>query len=206
MTSNALHGNRPARVLIMHGWTNRRQEGNWHRILVSKLRHQGHQVLYPQFPSTENPTLEDWQDLLIAELGLLHEAGTGETVVIGHSLGCVNFIHAAIEGKIKHPIDRLLLVAPADPDLLGEIEGLKVDLRKPAAKKAVDAVVRNLTIVGSDADPWAPNGIQETFGTPLGVKAIVIHGAQHFTTDQGWGKWDGLFDWVNDAEADITVR
>ena len=91
-----------ARVLIMHGWTNRRAEGNWHRWLVSQLRHQGHQVLYPQFPSTDNPTLEDWQDLLLAELDLLEEAGPGESIVIGHSLGCINFIHAAVDGKIKN--------------------------------------------------------------------------------------------------------
>ena len=152
-----------ARVLIMHGWTNRRQEDTWHRILVSALRHQGHQVLYPQFPSTDNPTLDEWQELLLAELALLEEAGPGEKVVIGHSLGCVNFLHAAVEGKIKHKIDRLLFVAPADPNLLGEIKGLNVDLAKPATKQALDAVVGSLTLVGSDADPWIP----EAFSQPL---------------------------------------
>jgi predicted alpha/beta hydrolase family esterase len=195
-----------ARVLIMHGWTNRRQENTWHRILVSALRHQGHQVLYPQFPSTDNPTLEEWQELLLAELELLEEAGPGETVVIGHSLGCVNFLHAAVEGKIKNPVDRLLFVAPADPKLLGEIEGLKVDLSKPKTKQALDAVVRNLTVVGSDADPWIPDGVQQTFADPLGIEAIVIEGAGHFKGDEGWGKWQGLLDWVNDPSADITVR
>jgi predicted alpha/beta hydrolase family esterase len=195
-----------ARVLIMHGWTNRRQENTWHRILVSALRHQGHQVLYPQFPSTDNPTLEEWQELLLAELELLEEAGPGETVVIGHSLGCVNFIHAAVEGKIKNPVDRLLFVAPADPKLLGEIEGLKVDLSKPKTKQALDAVVRNLTVVGSDADPWIPDGVQQTFAEPLGVDAIVIEGAGHFKGDEGWGQWQGLLDWMNDPSADITIR
>ena len=200
--ANAAH----VRVLIMHGWTNRRQENTWHRILVSALRHQGHQVLYPQFPSTDNPTLEEWQELLLAELELLEEAGPGETVVIGHSLGCVNFIHAAVEGKIKNPVDRLLFVAPADPKLLGEIEGLKVDLSKPKTKQALDAVVRNLTVVGSDADPWIPDGVQQTFAEPLGVEAIVIEGAGHFKGDEGWGQWQGLLDWVNDPSADITIR
>lgn len=195
-----------ARVLIMHGWTNRRQEDTWHRILVSALRHQGHQVLYPQFPSTDNPTLDEWQELLLAELALLEEAGPGEKVVIGHSLGCVNFLHAAVEGKIKHKIDRLLFVAPADPNLLGEIKGLNVDLAKPATKQALDAVVGSLTLVGSDADPWIPEGIQPTFAKPLGVDAVVIEGAGHFKGDEGWGKWQGLLDWVNDPAADITVR
>ena len=195
-----------ARVLIMHGWTNRRQENTWHRILVSTLRHQGHQVLYPQFPSTDNPSLEDWQELLLAELALLEEAGPGEKIVIGHSLGCVNFIHAAVEGKINNPVDRLLLVAPADPKLLGEIQGLNVNLAKPATKAALDAVAHSLTIVGSDADPWSPDGVQATFGKPLGVEAIIIEGAKHFKGDEGWGKWQGLSDWVNDRSADITVR
>lgn len=195
-----------ARVLIMHGWTNRRQEDTWHRILVSALRHQGHQVLYPQFPSTDNPTLNEWQDLLLAELALLEEAGPGEKIVIGHSLGCVNFLHAAVEGKIKHKVDRLLFVAPADPQLLGEIQGLNVDLSKPATKQALEAVVASLTVVGSDADPWIPEGVQQTFADPLGVQAVVIEGAGHFKGDEGWGKWQGLLDWVNDPAADITVR
>jgi predicted alpha/beta hydrolase family esterase len=195
-----------ARVLIMHGWTNRRQENTWHRILVSALRHQGHQVLYPQFPSTDNPSLSDWQELLLAELELLEEAGPGESVVIGHSLGCVNFLHAAVEGKIKNKVDRLLFVAPADPKLLGEIQGLNLDLSKPATKQALDAVVASLTVVGSDADPWIPDGVQPTFAVPLGVDAVVIEGAGHFKGDEGWGHWQGLIDWVNDPSADITVR
>ena len=195
-----------ARVLIMHGWTNRRQENTWHRILASALRHQGHQVLYPQFPSTDNPSLEDWQELLLAELALLEEAGPGEKIVIGHSLGCVNFIHAAVEGKVSSPVDRLLLVAPADPKLLGEIKGLNVNLAKPATKAALNSVVNSLTIVGSDADPWSPDGVQETFGKPLGIEAIIIEGARHFKGDEGWGAWQGLLDWVNDPTADITIR
>jgi predicted alpha/beta hydrolase family esterase len=195
-----------ARVLVMHGWTNRRAEGNWHRWLVSQLRHQGHQVLYPQFPSTDNPTLEDWQDLLAAELELLEEAGPGESIVIGHSLGCINFIHAAVDGKVKNAVDRLLLVAPADPKLLGEIKGLKVNLSKSATKDALHSVVKSLTIVGSDGDPWSPDGVQSTFGEPLGVEAVIIPGAQHFRADEGWGEWQGLLDWVNDPSADITIR
>ena len=162
--------------------------------------------MYPQFPSTDNPSLEDWQELLLAELALLEEAGTGEKIVIGHSLGCVNFIHAAVEGKINNPVDRLLLVAPADPKLLGEIKGLNVKLAKPATKVALNSVVRSLTIVGSDADPWSPDGVQETFGKPLGIEAIIIEGARHFKADEGWGEWQGLSNWVNDPTADLTIR
>lgn len=190
----------------MHGWTNRREIGVWQRTLASQLRHQGHQVLYPQFPDTDNPTLEHWQELLLAELEILDEAGPGETIAIGHSLGCINWLQAAVEGKITKTVDRLLLVAPADPMLLGEVKGLKVKLSDKAIKTAVQASTRSLTIVGSDADPWAPNGVQATFGDPLGVEAVILPGAKHFSKNDGFNQWQGVLDWINDPKADLTVR
>ena len=195
-----------SRVLILHGWTNRRQEGNWHRRLASALRHQGHQVIYPQFPSTDNPTLDDWQEILLAELELLNEAGPGELITVSHSLGCVNFIHAAIEGKIKKPIDRLLMVAPADPDLLTEIKGLKADLSKGSTRLALENAAKSITLVGSDQDPWLPNGIEETYGKPLGIKSVLMNGAGHFNLASGFSQWQGVIDWVNDPSSDITIR
>lgn len=195
-----------ARILLMHGWTNKRELGVWQRTLASALRHQGHQVLYPQFPETDNPTLEHWQELLLTELDILDEAGTGETIAIGHSLGCINWIQAAVEKKIVKPVDRLLLVAPADPKLLGEVKGLKVNLSDKKTKAAVEASARSITIVGSDADPWAPNGVQATFGDPLGVQAVILQGAKHFSKADGFSQWQGVIDWINDAKADLTVR
>ncbi|MEI6590873.1 MAG: alpha/beta hydrolase, partial [Actinomycetes bacterium] len=68
-----------ARVLINHGWTNTRQPEHWQRLLAGALRREGHQVLYPQYPETQKPVFDDWQALLLAELELLHESGSGET-------------------------------------------------------------------------------------------------------------------------------
>ena len=72
-----------AKVLILHGWTNRRQPGHWQRHLANELRKQGHIVAYPQFPNTDQPKLGEWQELLAAELDILAEIEDGETIVIG---------------------------------------------------------------------------------------------------------------------------
>ncbi|MEY4262712.1 MAG: hypothetical protein RLY88_420 [Actinomycetota bacterium] len=194
------------KVLMLHGWTNRRLPDVWHHQMTTALRRAGHQVLYPQFPSPDEPSLQEWQDLLVAELKMLHDAGDGETVVIGHSLGCLNWIQAAATGKITEPADRVLFVAPADPDLLQDIEGIAVDLTNPSVAAAVHASTKSLTILGSDADPWTPRGMQATFGDPLGVEAVIIPGARHFTAADGWGQWSGVIDWVADPTADITKR
>ena len=195
-----------AKVLILHGWTNRRQAGHWQRILATALREQGHIVAYPQFPNTDEPKLDEWQELLGAELDILSEIAPGETIVIGHSLGCINWIQGASTGLIKTPVDRVLLVAPADPRLLGEIDGLNVDIADPVVAAATLASTASITVVASDKDKWIPRGIVATFGTPLGVDPVILPGAGHLSLDDGFGQWQGVIDWVNDPKADLTQR
>jgi predicted alpha/beta hydrolase family esterase len=195
-----------AKVLILHGWTNRRQPGHWQRHLANELRRQGHIVAYPQFPNTDQPKLAEWQELLAAELDILAEIEAGETIVIGHSLGCINWIQGASTGLIKQPVDRVLLVAPADPRVLGEVEGLQVDLADPAVAQATHSSTASLTILASDKDKWTPRGIQATFGEPLGLTPVILEGAGHLSLDDGFGSWQGVIDWVNDPKADLTRR
>ena len=195
-----------AKVLILHGWTNRRQQGHWQRHLATALRQQGHIVAYPQFPNPDEPKLDEWQELLVAELDILAEIESGETIVIGHSLGCINWIQGAATGLISNPVDRVLLVAPADPRMLGEVEGLKVDINDPSVAAAVHASTGQLIVLASDKDKWTPRGIQATFGEPLGVSPVILPGAGHLSLDDGFGFWQGVIDWVNDPKADLTTR
>ena len=195
-----------AKVLILHGWTNRRQPGHWQRHLASELRKQGHIVAYPQFPNPDQPKLDEWQELLVAELDILAEIEAGETIVIGHSLGCINWIQGASTGLITAPVDRVLLVAPADPRVLGEVEGLKVNLADPAVAAATHASTASLTVLASEKDKWTPRGIQVTFGDPLGLTPVILEGAGHLSLDDGFGHWQGVIDWVNDPKADLTRR
>ena len=195
-----------AKVLILHGWTNRRQPGHWQRHLANELRKQGHIVAYPQFPNPDQPKLAEWQELLVAELDILAEIEAGETIVIGHSLGCINWIQGASTGLITTPVDRVLLVAPADPWVLGEVEGLKVDLTDPAVAAATHASTASLTVLASEKDKWTPRGIHATFGEPLGLTPVILEGAGHLSLDDGFGFWQGVIDWVNDPKADLTRR
>lgn len=207
-------------VLINHGWTNTRQDGHWQRFLASALRAQGHQVFYPQYPDTENPVFEKWAWLLNAEIELMLEtrevfeaqaktaAGSNELIVIGHSLACVTWLKASANGllPVGFRTDRLLLVAPPDPSLLGPVSSFEIDFSKFDARAAIARSTHSLTLLGSDADPWTPEGLQPTFGVPLGVEAIIIPGAKHLASGDGWGYWQGVIDWVNDPMADITKR
>ncbi len=197
-----------ARVLIHHGLANRRWPDHWQRHLANSLRQQGHLVSYAQFPNPEKPTLEEWQAMLHAEAELLVEAGdqAGELIFVGHSLGCLNFLWAASEGALPTRFSRALLVAPADPTLLPDLDIERLNVEKPDFSARIGVFVDVVTLVASDKDMWLPRGIGETFGKQLGVEPVVIEGANHLSRADGWGYWQGVIDWVNDPTADITVR
>ncbi|MFM5905138.1 MAG: alpha/beta hydrolase [Micrococcales bacterium] len=202
-----------AYVLINHGWTNHRPQGHWQRLTAAALRAQGHTVAYPQYPSPDQPKFSEWSALLGAELELLAEArvlagGTGEFVVLAHSLGCVTWLKSAIDGLLPESIkpDRLLLVAPAANEMLDPIPDFKVDLKAPGAAEAARKSAGQITLVGSDRDVWTPQGVQHHFGEPLALEAVTIFGAKHLALGDGWGNWQGVVNWVNDASADLTVR
>ena len=200
-----------AYVLINHGWTNVRAEDHWQRKLAVALRRQGHQVFYPQYPSTDAPSFADWSWLLARELEILLETrgdDSDEIIVIGHSLGNINLLKSAAAGILPADlsIDRLLIAAPPESKLLSELSDFSFELSDPALAGALHAVARSITLVGSDADPWCPSGIQAVFGDPLGVDAVIIPGGKHLSSKDGWGSWQGIIDWVSNPDSDLTKR
>ena len=200
-----------AYVLINHGWTNVRPAEHWQRKLAVALRRQGHQVFYPQYPNTLEHNFDDWAWLLRGELDILLEtrgSGTDEVIVIGHSLGNVLWLKAALDGHLPDGFvaDRLLMVAPPERTGISKLPSFDITQSEAQMKAGLAKSARAITLVGSDNDPWSPSGLQAAVGDPLGLQALIIPGAGHLSGKDGWGDWQGVIDWVNDAKADITRR
>jgi len=220
-------------VLIHHGWTNTRQTDHWQHHLALALRAQGHQVSYAQYPETQLPNYAAWSELLVAELELLVEqrelarrgisatanAGKGEAaelddelVLVGHSLGCVNIMKNALEGTIRPELraNRTLFVAPAALRTLGQVSSFQFELETAEHEHALHEAVRTnvgtVQLVASDKDPWLPLGIGAAYGNALKTEAVIIEGAGHLALADGWGKWQGVIDWVNNPAADLRQR
>lgn len=196
------------RVLIIHGWGNHRPVGHWHRHLATALRQQGHVVAYPQLPNTDLPNLDEWLDVLKTELEMLSEINDNELVVVAHSLGCLTWINIAMRGLAPKDVSRVLLAAPADPDLCGEVPTFVMDLTDTKIKSAVQAASKVTLLISGDQDDWTPRGLQETFGKPLDLPCVIISGAGHMTVEQSpsWGHWQGVIDWVNDPAASLKNK
>lgn len=193
------------RVLVIHGWGNRRHVNHWHRRLVKALREQGHAVSYPQLPNTDNPVLDEWLEVIANDYSMLNEL-EGEFLVVGHSLGCLTWLNAVKNDVITRPVDRVLLVAPADPDLCADAPTFQLDLHDPQLRAKVHAASASTVCVGSDSDPWLPRGVVDTFATPLDVPTVIVQGASHFAEEEGWGQWQGVINWIDDPKADLAIR
>jgi predicted alpha/beta hydrolase family esterase len=183
------------RFLVVHGWQNHRPAEHWQHWLTESLRASGEQVLYPQLPDPDMPSLETWRAVLRDELAML---GDGERVVICHSLGCLLWLRHAETAAPEHRVDRVLLVCPPGPSTLpSELAAFHA---APLDAAAVRASVRDrVELVCTDADPWCPEGAVALYGRALDLPVHVIEGAGHLSLDEGYGPWPAVERWAREG-------
>ncbi len=191
--------------LLIHGLENHRPEGHWMRHLAARLRKQGQYVAYPQLPNPDSPNASEWLEVLITEIELLKEAGSESVVVIAHSLGCVAWLKLIASVNLNLEVERTLLVAPADPELLIAAKTFQ-DVFQTELKSKLISASKETFILAGDNDPWLPNGVVETFGKPLGIIPIVWQGVGHISMDEGFGIWDGVVYWALDPSNDLLIH
>lgn len=135
------------------------------------------------------------------------QMGTGERVVVAHSLSCLLWLHAAARGLVDPPADRVLLVAPPSPEATAsypEIAGFVAPLDPASAHASSRAAVR---LVASDRDEYSTEGsAHDVYGEPLGLDSEVLVGAGHLTIDDGYGPWPAVLAWCLDPAVRFAPR
>jgi predicted alpha/beta hydrolase family esterase len=186
---------RRRRFLILHGVENRRPPEHWQYQLAEELHDRGEIVLYPQLPEPDAPRLEDWLELLRGELDQL---GSGERIVVCHSLAVMLWIQHANKLDGSGVVDRVLLVAPPSPSALWEqVQPFIPDQLDCEALRA--SCRGRIRLVCSDNDPYCPEGGIQLYAAPLGLDAEVLPGAGHVTIEDGYGNWPQALKWCIDA-------
>jgi uncharacterized protein len=190
------------RFLILHGWQNRRPPEHWQWQLAESLRRGGEQVLYPQLPDPDRPSLDLWTEVLRAELAQL---GDGERVVVAHSLSVVLWLHAAPLLAGAERVDRVLLVAPPSPAVLAEHEEVAAFARVRPDPAALAAAAGSTRLVHSDDDPYCPEGVAVAYPA-LHLDADLVAGGGHLNPDSGYGPWPAALAWCRDPRTRLTGR
>jgi predicted alpha/beta hydrolase family esterase len=186
------------RFLVLHGLANRRPRGHWQWWLTEQLRQRSEQVLYPQFPDPEAPSLSRWLELLAAEYA---QMGDGELVVVCHSLACALWYKASTAAVLDRPADRVLLVAPPGPSLLALPVTRDFSSGSWSAEALSSSSRTQIRLVGSEADPNCSEGPAAViYGRALGLDAETIPGAGHLSMSDGYGPWPPALHWCLDGK------
>jgi serine hydrolase len=168
------------RCLILHGWQGSGPD-HWQTWLAGRLG-----ARYPELPQPDTPHLDEWLEVLDAELA------RGPRVVICHSLACVLWLHHAARTG-GPPVDRVLLVAPPSESV--DCDDLHGFFPVAAEPSDLARAARSTRLVCSDNDPYCPEGALHVYGEPLGIDTDLIAGAGHINPDAGYGPWPEVESW-----------
>lgn len=183
---------RPTRAVptvILHGWQGSGPD-HWQSWLARQLRETQRDVRYPDLPEPDLPALESW---LGALRRTLHGLPEERFDVVAHSLGALLWLHHAAAGGPSPRPARVALVAPPSPrSAIPELAPfLPVPLDVDAVRRAADGTV----LVGSDDDPYTPEGIAAAYGRPLKMPTTIVVGGGHLNAEAGYGEWPAVLDW-----------
>ncbi|SEF04684.1 hypothetical protein SAMN05216489_09942 [Streptomyces sp. 3213] len=190
------------RFLMVHGVQHRRPRQHWLWWLTEALRQRGEQVLYPQFPEPDQPSMTEWIDLLHAELAQL---GNQERVVVCHSLGCALWLRAAQTLPAALRVSRVLLVSP-----LGDRAFTVANCNEEFKLERVDrellaaASAKPPRVVVSAIDPYAPADPQ-AWSAALNLECDVLPAAGHITPADGYGPWPAALAWCLREQTPVSA-
>ncbi len=77
-------------VLLIHGWLSH-PGSHWYPWLKKELEANGWTVTIPEMPNAKKPEATEWIPVIKKEL---KRHDSKETIIIGHSLGCLSLLYA----------------------------------------------------------------------------------------------------------------
>lgn len=176
-----------SRVVLFHGVEHRRPTNHWLWWIAEELRQRRIPVQYPQMPSPDAPRLDEWMALARAELGML---GSGDRIVVTHSLGGLMWSHLAPTLPSDLLPSRVLIVAPPSNSVLWDT----------IAHFAADDAARPgdfapTTVLARARDEYRTGSLSD-FAEAWGADAIEIEGEGHLTPDDGHGPLPIALEWI----------
>jgi len=180
------------KAFLFHCWggDSRSCWGGW---LADTLRQKGITVIAPDFPSTDNPKLEEW----LAEARKQVPAFDDSWVLIGHSLGCPAILRLLEDFGQEERVGAAILVAGFAKDL--EIPQIKNFVDKKFDWPKIRKSCRRFFVINSDNDPYIPIDEGQRLADNLGADLIVEHGGGHINEGSGYASYPLLLKIVEES-------
>jgi len=171
------------KVLILHGWGGS-DAPHWQNGLAKQLASDGYPVFFPQLPHRDNPTLDEWMNVL-DEIVLEF----APNIIVCHSLANILLFHYLSKNS-GLSFDKILLVAPPASDR----ENPEIASFFPFEVPAINATEKLL--VASTNDKYASSVDAITMAMNAGCEVHIVEDGGHINSESGFGDWDFAYDWI----------
>ena len=178
-----------ATIFIIHGAFGNPEE-NWFPWLKQKLEELDYEVIVPRFPTPENQSLKNWNNIFAEYKNKIDD----DTIFVGHSLAPA-FLLSVLE-HINQPIRGAFFIS----GFLRALGDKTFDsINRTFVDKEFDWLTikqncRHFFVYHSDNDPYVPIGCADDLADKLGIEPKIIKDAGHFNKDAGYTKFEILLD------------
>ena len=185
-----MFGSKKNPVFIFHGAYGNPKE-NWFPWLKNELELRGCEVYIPQFPTPENQTIENWNNVFENYKSKVTE----DSIFIGHSIG-VAFLLQILENR-EMPIQAAFLVA----GFISQLKNPKFDEINASFIREMDWLklqkdCQRVYVFHSDDDPYVPLKYGKELSEKLGIGVTVVKKAGHFNEISGYKEFPLLLDLI----------
>lgn len=174
-------------VFIFHGTAGHPKE-NWFPWLKMELEKVGVETVVPQFPTPVGQSFEAWMEVLKPHLPKI----TFETILIGHSLGCI-FTLRLLE-TLSQPVKLTVLVGA--PIGIRPIQNYKSDYEFSNGFnfdwQKIKQKSKNFIVYHSDNDPYVSLANGQELAKCLGVNLTFVPNAGHFNKAAGYTSFEHI--------------
>lgn len=162
------------RVLIIHCWDGA-PDYCWYPWLKKQLELEGFTVKVPEMPETELPK----QDLWVPKMHKLIGTPDRDTILVGHSIGCITILRYLESLAGDQRIRGVVLVAGFTDDLgYGELKNYfetSIDWMK------INSHCSKFVAIHSDNDPYVSLKYSNEFKEKLNAEVIIKNKMGHFS-------------------------
>lgn len=164
------------RIIVAHGYSASPRD-HWFPWLRERY---GDGVLVPALPDSTSPRPDAWVDALGDAIGTPDD----DTILVGHSLGCITTLRVLERLDVPWSLGGVVLVSGFVDPVPGLPE-LDPFTTPPLDVEGIARRIRLRHVIGSDDDAIVPPGLTARLARRLDAPLTIVPSAGHFLAQDG---------------------
>lgn len=179
-------------IYAVHGYTSS-NDTEWFPWLKEQFNNTSVNVCIPKMPDSNNPCFEEWIGKLKSTITNMDE----NTILIGHSLGCVTLLQYILQENIK--IKGAILVSGfiRENPMKVQTEGLSQFVDKDLDIEIIKELIPIKRVITAIDDDIVPSKATMSLANELEAELIVLKNGKHFIARDGYTEFPVLLKELN---------